>query len=253
LIDPKISVITVCFNSAETILDTLESVASQTFRDIEHIIIDGGSTDGTLALLRSWNKHSFRLVSEPDHGIYDAMNKGIRLATGDIIGILNADDFYADNHVFAKIANLLSYKQNDAVFADLVFVKPNNLSKVVRYYRAANFNTYKFAYGWMPPHPTFFVKREIYERYGTFKTDYRIAADFELLARFMVKHRISYCHLPEVIVKMRTGGASTKNLKSNWILNKEIVRACSENKITTNIFKVYSKYFIKIFQLVGRP
>ena len=139
------------------------------------------------------------------------------------------------------------------MFADLVYVNPENLNKIVRFYSAADFNLNKFSYGCMPPHPTFFVKRKIYEKYGGVKTDYKIAADFELLTRFMVKQRISYSYLPEVIVKMRTGGISTRNFKSNWILNKEIVRACAANGIKTNFLKVYSKYFTKFLQLLKRP
>lgn len=247
----QISIVTATYNAAATIADTLLSVQGQT-HPCEHIVIDGASTDNTLEIIREISPHA-RIMSEPDNGIYDAMNKGIRMATGDIVGTLNADDFYINNLVLEKVAKIFATKNVDAVFADLVFVNPDNLNKVVRYYRADNFNPSKFAYGWMPPHPTFFVRREIYEKYGTFQTDYRIAADFELMVRFMARQRISYFHLPEVIVKMRTGGVSTRNFKSNWILNKEIVRACSENDIKTNLIKVYSKYLTKIFQLVVKP
>lgn len=246
-----ISIITATFNAASTVSDCLASVACQT-HVCEHIVIDGASTDNTLEVVRNVSP-SIRILSEPDHGIYDAMNKGICLANGDIVGILNADDFYVDKHVLEKVANIFMDKKVDAMFADLVYVNPDNLEKVVRYYRADNFNPNKFAYGWMPPHPTFFVRREIYERFGLFKTDYLIAADFELLTRFMFKHKISCFYLSETIVKMRTGGVSTKNFKSNWILNKEIVRACAENGIKTNLAKVYTKYFSKIFQLVRWP
>lgn len=175
------------------------------------------------------------------------------MATGDVVGILNADDYYVDAHVLQKVAAAFEEKNVHAVFADLVFVHPDNLDKVVRYYRADRFTPEMFAYGWMPPHPTFFIRREAYDEYGLFKTDYRIAADFELLARFLFRHKLSYYYLPEVIVKMRTGGVSTRNLKSNLILNREIIRACGENGINTNAFKVYSKYLNKVFQLVSRP
>lgn len=246
----SITIITAVYNGASTIGDCLKSINSQTVA-VEHIIIDGVSTDNTLDIVREISPHA-SILSEPDKGIYDAMNKGINLATGDIVGILNADDFYINNQVLEKVAKVFADKAVDAVFADLVFVNPSNLDKVVRYYRADNFKPSKFAYGWMPPHPTFFVRRKIYELFGTFKLDYRIAADFELLTRFLVNERVSYSYLPEVIVKMRTGGVSTRNLKSNWILNKEIVRACTENGIKTNLLKVYSKYLTKIFQLVER-
>jgi glycosyltransferase involved in cell wall biosynthesis len=215
-------------------------------------VIDGRSTDRTVEIVNRF-PHVSRLVSEPDQGIYDAMNKGIGLASGDIIGILNSDDFYVDNQVLEKVEYLFKKKNIESLYADLVYVAPNNLEKVVRYYRASNFSPKLFAYGWMPPHPTFFVRRDIYLKYGLFKTNYKIAADFELLTRFLARYKISYSYLPEVIVKMRTGGVSTRNIRSNFILNQEILRACSENGIKTNIFKVYSKYLTKISQLVLKP
>ena len=194
-----------------------------------------------------------RVLSEPDNGIYDAMNKGIGLATGDIVGILNSDDFYSGPNVLGKIA--ASFQQNgvDAVFADLVYVRPDNLNRVVRYYSGAKFSLANFASGWMPPHPTCFIRRECYRKYGLFKIDYKIAADFELLARFMVKCGVKCNYLPEVIIKMRTGGVSTRNLWSTWVLNKEVLRACKENGIPTNMIKVYSKYFRKLAQIFARP
>lgn len=249
---PSISIVTAVRNSATTVKDCLVSIQSQTY-PVEHIIIDGASDDNTLEIINNYRAGISKIVSEPDFGIYDAMNKGIALATGDIVGILNADDFYIDEHVIAKVAAMFDELPIDALFADLVFVRPGNLGKVVRYYCGDNFNLSRFASGWMPPHPTFFVKRECYEKYGMFKTDYKIAADFELLARFLVKHRIRYHYLPQVIIKMRTGGVSTSSLKSNIVLNNEILRACADNGITTNIFKVYSKYFRKCLQLLSRP
>ena len=246
-----ISIITATFNSAATVADCLLSISSQTY-PVEHIIIDGSSRDNTLEIVQRMSPQS-RILSEPDNGIYDAMNKGINLATGDIVGILNSDDFFIDENVIAKIVHAFDTQPIDALFADLVFVRPEKSDKIVRYYSGANFSLSKFAYGWMPPHPTFFVKRECYEKYGLFKTDYRIAADFELLARFMVRHGIRYRYLPEVIIKMRTGGVSTRNLKSNLILNREVLRACDENGIATNTLKVYSKYLSKCKQLFSRP
>ena len=250
-VNTSVSVITPVFNSAATIIDCLNSISLQT-HPCEHIIIDGASTDGTLKLIQE-SPHMSRLISEPDKGIYDAMNKGIMEVTGDVVGILNADDIYVDEHVIAKVAAVFDVLPIDALFADLVYVKPGNLNKVVRYYSGRKFTLSKFASGWMPPHPTFFVRRECYEKYGLFKTDYSIAADFELLARFLGKHRIRYHYLPEVIVKMRTGGISTRNLKSNMVLNREILRACADNGIATNIVKVYSKYLTKWMQLIDTP
>lgn len=247
----RVSVVTVTRNSAATIADCVRSVASQTAA-VEHIVIDGASSDATVAIARGLAP-SARIVSEPDKGIYDAMNKGIRLATGDLVGILNSDDFYEGPQVIEKVVASLERSQADALFADLVYVRPENLAEVVRYYSGSGFSPEKFAWGWMPPHPTFFVRRELYDRYGLFKTDYAIAADFELTARFLALHRVRYVYLPEVIVRMRTGGLSTRGFRSTWILNREIVRACAENGISTNLLKVYTKYFRKVGQLLRKP
>jgi glycosyltransferase involved in cell wall biosynthesis len=249
----SISIITVVRNNETTIADCISSVTDQSQPPFEHIIIDGKSTDGTLLEIKKHSYAAVKLVSETDNGIYDAMNKGIRLATGDIVGILNSDDIYAHSHVLENVTKLFQESGVDALFADLVYVKPDNLNQVVRYYSGSGFTPEKFAWGWMPPHPTFFVRREIYERYGQFATDYCIAADYELMARILARHRVKYLYMSEVIVRMRTGGISTRNLKSNWILNHEILRACAENNIHTNIFKVYSKYFRKVSQLFARP
>jgi len=248
-----ISIITVTYNAAATIETTICSVASQSYSYVEHIIIDGGSTDGTLDVVARHDDKIAHVVSEPDDGIYDAMNKGIRLATGDIVGILNADDMYFNTDCLNTVADEFVRTQSDSVFADLVYVRPDNLDKVVRYYQSNNFSINRFSSGWMPAHPTFFVKRECYERYGLFKTDYCIAADYELLLRFLATYKISYSYIPKVLIKMRTGGVSTNNLKSNWVLNREIVRACGENGIHTNLFKVFTKYLTKSLQMVKRP
>lgn len=249
----KVSIITVSYNSENTIEETILSVKNQNYKNIEYIIIDGKSKDQTVSIIKKYKKDISKFISEPDKGIYDAMNKGIKLATGDIIGILNSDDLYVDNNVISTIVRQFEINKVDAVFADLVYVNSLNPERIVRYYCSANFSTKKFMYGWMPAHPTFFVKRSCYKKYGLFKTDYKIASDYELLVRFLAKYKVNYSYLPKVIVKMRTGGASTKNFKSNWILNKEIIRACAENNIKTNMVKVLLKYFVKIFQLIKRP
>jgi glycosyltransferase involved in cell wall biosynthesis len=245
----KISIITVVWNNAITIKDAIDSVLGQTYENIEYIVVDGASTDGTVEIVQSYGDKINKFVSEPDRGLYDAMNKGLALATGDIVGILNSDDFYMDNQVIEKIAKEFQSKNVDSVFADLVFVKPENLDKAVRYYDSSYFTPEKFAYGWMPAHPTFFVKRCVYENFGVFKTDYKIAADYELLTRFLAKNKINYSYIKEPIVKMRIGGASTSGIKSNYILNKEIIRACKENDIYTNWAMVLSKYPKKILGL----
>lgn len=248
----KISIITVVWNNATTIKDAIDSVLNQTYKNIEFIVVDGASTDGTVEIIKSYGNQISKFVSEKDKGLYDAMNKGIKLATGDVVGILNSDDFYIDEFVIEKVINEFESKKVDSVYADLVFVKPENIDKIVRYYDSSYFNPSKFAYGWMPAHPTFFVKKEVYEKYGVFKTDYKIAADYEILTRFLAKNKISYSYIKESIVKMRMGGASTSGLKSNYILNKEIIRACKENDIYTNWLMILSKYPKKILGLLKK-
>jgi glycosyltransferase involved in cell wall biosynthesis len=248
----KVSIITVVRNSVMTIQDAICSVASQNYKNIEHIVIDGDSTDGTLNVI---GKHYDKLscvLSEPDRGIYDAMNKGIQVATGDILGFLNSDDIYADDSVISKVVKVVKQNKVDAVFGDLVYVSPNNLKRILRHYDSSWFNSDMIAKGCMPAHPTLFLNKHIFKKYGYFKIDYAIAADFEFVARIFGKGEVSYHYLPEVMVKMRQGGASTKNWKSNWILNKEILRACKENNIDTNIFKVLSKYSKKIMGMVAK-
>ena len=189
---PKVTIITPSFNQAQFLERTILSVIQQDYPNLEYIIIDGGSTDGSVDIIKKYEKHISYWVSEKDNGIYDAMNKGIALATGDVVGILNSDDFYIDENVIEKVVKVFQEKEADSIFADLVFVKPNNLEKNIRYYDSSKFKPSKFAYGWMPAHPTFFVKREIYEKYGVFQLDYKIAADYEILVRFLEKYKISY-------------------------------------------------------------
>lgn len=248
----KISIITVVWNNKMTIRDAINSVLSQTYSNIEYIVIDGGSSDGTVEIVQSYGDKISTFISEKDNGIYDAMNKGLKLATGNIVGILNSDDFYIRDDTIAKVVNIFIENNVESVFADLVYVKPDNLEKVVRYYDSSYFVPDRFAYGWMPAHPTFFVKKEIYERYGYFKTDYKIAADYELLTRFLAKYSVSYYYLQMPIVKMRLGGVSTTGFKSNYILNKEILRACRENGIYSNWLMVLSKYPKKILGLLKK-
>ena len=247
----KISIITVVWNNKKTIKDAIDSVLAQTYKDIEYIIIDGASTDGTVEVVKSYGDKISKFVSEPDCGLYDAMNKGIALATGDVVGILNSDDFYIDNRVIERVVKEFEEKQTDSVFADLVYVKSENLDKIVRYYDSSYFTPQKFAYGWMPAHPTFFVKRWVYEKYGLFRTDLKIAADFDILARFLYTHKISYSYIKEVIVKMRLGGIST-SFSSIWTNNIEQLRICRQNGIDTNIFKILSKYPSKLMGFVKR-
>jgi glycosyltransferase involved in cell wall biosynthesis len=191
-----------------------------------------------------------RWISEKDEGLYDGMNKGIRMATGEVVGIINSDDFYHYNNIIAKIANTFEDKNIQSTFADIRFINPNNLNKTVRYYSSKNFSTKHFRFGWIPAHPTFFTYKKFFDEFGYYKTDYNYVADFELLIRFLYKHKLNYKYLPLDVMKMRTGGVSTASLKRNIMLNKERVRACRENGIYTNQFILFLRYFIKIFEFV---
>ncbi|GHN02860.1 glycosyl transferase [Cytophagales bacterium WSM2-2] len=245
----KISLLTVSFNSAATIEDTIKSVRSQDYKDVEYIVVDGNSKDDTVNILRANEGVITKWISEPDKGIYDAMNKAVQMATGEVVGIINSDDFYRDNSIIAQVMQAFADPTVDAVFGDLIFVDPKNLSSVVRKYSSAHWKPEKFAWGFMPAHPTFFVRRKYYKQFGLFKTDYRIAADYELLIRFLFVHRLRYKYLPLIMVVMRKGGVSSRNFMSNIILNNEIMRGCRENGIYTNPFMVYSKYFRKLREL----
>jgi glycosyltransferase involved in cell wall biosynthesis len=232
----KVSVVTVCFNSAATIGDTLDSVRRQTHPDIEHIVVDGSSTDATMSVVRNHATASTVIVSEPDRGIYDAMNKGIRLASGAVVGILNADDVLVDDTTISRlVADFEAHGADvDGLYGDIVHVDRDDLSVVTRYSCAKRFARWQIRFGLMFPHPGFYVRRELYERFGLYKLGYRVSADFELMARFMGRGaRLAY-H-PHVVVKMREGGISTTGLWWRLHQNLEIVRACRENGIRTNI------------------
>lgn len=248
----KVSIITATYNSAATIRDTLESVASQTYVDIEHIIIDGASKDDTLEIVKQF-PHVAKVISERDKGIYDAMNKGILAATGDVIGLLNSDDFLTRNDSIENIVNTLIETKSDSVFGDIKFVSQADLSKVVRYYSSKEFKPNKFEWGYMPAHPTFYTYKKFYDEFGLYKLDYKICADFDFLIRLLYTHRLSYTYIKKDLVTMRTGGVSNINLKSRYILNKEIVRACNENGIKTNLLKVSLKLFNKLSELIFIP
>ena len=244
---PTITIITATFNSAQTVKDTLISVGRQTFQDIEHIIIDGASTDNTLDIVAAY-PHVNTVISEKDNGIYDAMNKGIRLATGDVVGILNSDDIYAHNRVLESIARLFKDPNVQIVYADLQYVKADNLNKVVRHWKSGEYSSQNFFYGWMPPHPTFFVRRELFDECGLFDTSFKSAADYELMLRFLVRYDIPATYLPEVIVKMRNGGMSNASFKNRWRANREDRRAWDVNGLTPYFFTIPLKPFRKLSQ-----
>jgi glycosyltransferase involved in cell wall biosynthesis len=241
----KLSIITVTFNSSKTISDTLRSVESQDYPNIEYIVIDGGSSDETLDMVRASGRVD-QLLSEPDHGIYDAMNKGLKIASGDVIGFLHSDDVYAHSGVLSEVVCEFDKSNLDALYADIAYFASNNPSNVVRMYRSHRFSPKKIAWGWMPAHPSLFLRKGVYDTFGLFKTDYKIAGDYEYVARIFHADTLKYSYLPQALVKMRMGGVSTGGLKNSLILNQEVLRACKENGISTNWLKILSKYPAKL-------
>lgn len=241
------------FNSAKTIGDTINSVTSQSYTNKEHIVVDGNSSDSTMEIVHASTSLS-HFVSEPDKGIYDAMNKGIAMATGDVIGILNADDFYMDNNVLSEVAQIFSDESVDACFADLVYVSQEDTNKIVRYWKSQNYKLGLFKKGWMPAHPTFFARKGVYEKFGVFDLNYKIAADFELLFRLIEKNKIRTVYLPKVLIKMRLGGTTNKNLINIKIQNKEIIQILRDYYQDFSIFQFWTYKVINRFsQFIHRP
>lgn len=249
---PLVSIITTTFNSEKTIRDTLTSVASQDYPQIEHIIIDGRSTDKTLSLISGF-PHVTKVISEKDSGIYDAMNKGIRICTGEIVGLLNSDDFYVSTTVIRQVVEKLMTDQTDSLYGDLVYVHPEETQKIKRTWIAGKFHPRKFLYGWMPPHPTFFVRRKIYESLGEFNTNLKSAADYELMLRVLYKSRISVSYLPQVLVKMRAGGMSNASFNNRIKANLEDREAWRVNHIHPYFFTTWLKPIRKLTQFVRKP
>jgi glycosyltransferase involved in cell wall biosynthesis len=221
----KISVITVSYNSGATIAHTLRSVREQSYGEIEHIIIDGGSTDNTLQVIACEGQHITKVVSERDNGIYDAMNKGIDLATGEVIAFINADDFYASPNVLETVAAVFDKSGVDCCYGDLCYVSQTDPTKTVRYWRSSEFVPGSFEVGWCPPHPTFLVRRSIYQRLGGFNLSFNIASDFELMARFLGVAQLSSQYIPEILIKMRLGGTTNRSISNIFKQNIEILRA----------------------------
>jgi glycosyltransferase involved in cell wall biosynthesis len=215
--------------------------------------VDGYSSDGTMDIIREYRDRIDVVISEPDKGIYDAMNKGIRAATGEIVGILNSDDFYADSTCVRKLIECMQAAGTDTVFSDLVIVDANNTERIIRYYDSGRFSPERLRYGWMPAHPTFFVKRALFETHGYYSLDYHIAADFEMVVRLLYSAGASYIHLPAVIIKMRQGGRSTSGLKSSWLLNLEIVKACRANGLDTSLGRLLLKIPAKLLEYIRKP
>ena len=243
----KVSIITVSYNSAKTIEETIHSVLNQDYKNIEYIVIDGASSDNTVEIINRYKADIAHVVSEPDKGIYDAMNKGIKIATGNLIGILNSDDVYENSSVISNIISAL--EGNDAVYADLVYVQQNNLNRIKRVWKSGKYKVNSFLYGWMPPHPTFFVKKECYTKYGLYNTNLNSAADYELMLRFIHKNKITVGYYENVIVKMRLGGVSNATIKNRFKANREDKLAWKINNLKPKSFTFLLKPLRKLKQI----
>ncbi len=247
----KISIVTVCLNSDETIEDTIKSVLVQSYDDIEYIIVDGGSTDGTLSIIDKYRDKISKCVSEPDEGLYDAMNKGTKLASGDLIAFLNSDDIYDNKDTIADMTNFIQTRKLDAGYGDIKYVSKNNPNRVVRYWKTGEYKKGSFRRGWVIPHPAFFCRREYFERYGYFESSFKIAADFELMLRFIEKNHIRIGYLPKMIATMRVGGEST-NLKGIMRGNIEIMKSFRMNNMYYSPMFFLRKPILKLRQLIFR-
>lgn len=249
----KISVITATYNSASTVRDTFESVLSQTYEEIEYIVVDGLSKDNTVDIIKEYEPKfngRMRWVSEKDKGLYDAMNKGIAMATGDVVGILNSDDFYTSDDILEVIATNMQDNTIEAVYGDIHFVKDTDLDKCVRYYSSRIFRRWLMRYGFMPAHPSFYCRRDVYTKYGAFNTKYKIGADFESLLRYIFVNRIKTIYIKRDFVTMRVGGASTDGFGSRWQIMKDHLKALKENHIYSNMLMLSLRYPYKIYEVL---
>jgi len=247
----KISIVTVAFNSAATLEDTMKSVLAQTYTEIEYIIVDGASHDGTLDIIHRYEQlfnGRMKWISENDRGIYDAMNKGIQMATGDVIGILNSDDYFTSNDVIKRMVDAFDVASLDAVYGDIHFIRDGQPDKCIRYYSSKPFRPLWLRFGFMPAHPSFYCRREVFEKAGLYKTDYKIGSDYEMMVRLFMVHKIRAKYLPLDFVTMRVGGASTRNVKSSLQLILDDVRGCRENGIYTNPLMISMKFLYKLFE-----
>jgi len=245
----RISIITVSFNSANTIRETLNSLFSQDYDNVEFILVDGNSTDETMTIVKEYESKFNVIISENDSGMYDALNKGVRIANGDVIGILNTDDIFTNNNILSSIAKILNNNPDlDAIIGDIVFVNEKN--KIIRNYSSKNWSNYKFKFGFMPPHPSFYCKKDCFNKFGYYNTDFKIAGDFELLLRFLYLNKINYKIIQLTMVNMKLGGLSTGGFKSLIKINNEIIKAYKINNLYTNYFLLYSRYFFKIFDFL---
>lgn len=249
----KLSIITATYNSERTLRDTMESILTQTFQDFEYIIVDGASKDATLDIIREYEPRfqgKMRYVSEPDKGIYDAMNKGFAMATGDVIGILNSDDFFTSDDVLQAVVDGFAGEYVDAVYADIHYVNTDDLTKCVRYYSSSVFRPWMMRFGMIPAHPSFYCRKAVYDQYGSFDTTYRIAADFEILLRLIFIHRIRTRYVKKDFVTMRLGGASTTGYGSWSLIMKEHLQIMKQHGVVTNRFLLSLRYIYKLFEFL---
>lgn len=248
----KVSIITVCYNSQETIEDTINSVINQDYEEIEYIILDGVSKDNTMEIVKKYTKEVSVIKSEKDKGMYDALNKGIELASGEVVAILNSDDIYIHNHVISDVVRSIQDNKSDACYGDLVYVKRDDLNTVVRYWESGDYKEGDFNYGWMPPHPSFFVKKRCYEKFGKFNLDIVSAADYELMLRFIHKNKIKLSYLNLVLVKMRDGGMSNASFANRIRGNKEDKRAWKINELSLPWYTLKLKPLRKLKQFLPK-
>ncbi len=245
----KVTIVTVCFNSKNFIQKTIDTVAQQTYGNIEHVIIDGGSTDGTVAILEN-NAEKISYISEPDKGIYDAMNKGVKMATGDVIGTLGAGDFYPNNKVISQVVSGFEQYNTDAIYGDKQYVHPENTEKVVRYWKPGVYKIENWLEGWMPPHQSFYLHKTAFEKYGLYMDDFRTAGDYELMLRMLYKHKLTAHYIPELLVTMLTGGSSTASLSHRIKANIEDRKAWAVNNIVPKWYTLYMKPLGKLGQFL---
>ena len=244
----KVSIITVTYNSANYLEDCINSIIRQDYRNIEYIIVDGGSSDGTLDIIKKFSPHISKWISEEDNGMYDALNKGMELASGDVVGILNSDDVLASADVISQIVKCFEQNNVDSLYGDLVYVDPFDLQKVLRFWKGEMYKRKRFKYGWMPAHPTFYIRRDLIERFGGYESHYFTAADYEFMARYLYNHRISSYYLPKLIVKMRAGGASNQSIYSRLRANRRDYLAMKKNNIPFPLIVSILKPLIKMPQ-----
>jgi glycosyltransferase len=249
----KITLVTATFNSEQYLEDSIKSIIAQTYKNIEHIVIDGKSTDGTLSIIKKYEPHISKWISETDRGMYDALNKGMQMATGDVIGLVHSNDILASPDVIQTIVDSFNREKADVVYGDLEYVDPADLNKIYRVWKGKPYNRNLFRTGWMPAHPTFYIRRELVEKYGGYQSHYFSSADYEFMARYLYKHRLSAYYIPKLIVKMRRGGQSNSNLKKRLRANRRDYLAMKKNGIPFPFLVSILKPLSKLHQYTGRP